>query len=145
MPPHAASLLILLLFSGAIVFGMATSGFPPTNNLPLQPTTSGSLLAQNGSVGSTILFTARQAGLYEINVQVHLTATNNVGTLSVVFACPTIGTFLTLAPNIGTGKDAVSPGQVAFMNLGDTITMVATATGLTGTTYNTFVNVGQLF
>jgi hypothetical protein len=122
--------------------GSPTTGFPPTTP-PLLGITD-TLTGQTGSIVSTPLFTAKYAGLYEFAIQVHLVSTNNAGTLSCVFAVPSIGTVATLAPSVSTGKDAVSTTITAWMNLGDALTIVATATGLTGTTYNVFVNAQQL-
>jgi hypothetical protein len=116
--------------------------FPPIT-LQQQGTTD-TLVGQTGTLGSTAIYTAQVTGMYEINVQVHIVSTNNAGTLSVVFAVPSIGTVLTLAPNIATGKDAISTGLTAWLAKGDQVTAVATATGLTATTYNILVNVGQL-
>lgn len=116
---------------------------PPGTPAPLGVTNS--FLNQNGSIPTTTIFVAPATGLYAINAATHLLATDGAGTLTVTWNSSAVasGPFAA-TPTLSTATDGTTNMRSLWMTAGQTVTIQATAAGVTGTTYNVFVSVIQL-
>jgi hypothetical protein len=97
------------------------------------------LVNQTGSAGPVTVFTAPASGVYSISAQLHLIATNNVGTLTATITPPPSTPPFNNVPSISAGTDGTTRPLPMWLNAGQTVTLTLTATGLTGTTYSIYV------
>jgi hypothetical protein len=122
---------------------MATNGpqFPSGLIPPIGVTAS--LLKLVTTVPTTTMFTATEPGWYLCTPLLHLVSSNGAGTLTGTVTFANSPSF-PLTPTLGSLQDGSSAARAFWMNAGESITISATATGLTGTVFNLQLSVIQL-
>jgi hypothetical protein len=115
------------------------SNFPP--GIPQLTGVTNSILNATAAVSTTVMFTSPITGVWLLGIVVHIVQTDGSGTIAVtgVINNGLGGANLTAAPNLATGADSSSRMQPAWIKEGDSVTIAATVSGLTGTTYDLFV------
>lgn len=117
------------------------SGLPPTdytigNNAVVR---TYQLTGQSGTIGGTNAIFIGLKGMYLVLANTHIVTTNNTGTLTATLTIPRNGT-QAFGPNIASGVDGSSLGQLVYLNVNDQISYTTTASGLTATNYTVSVN-----
>lgn len=120
------------LYNVAVATGTSDSG-------PILVT---SFLNQSGSIPQTTLFTPAVNALYLVSFYWEVLSTNNVGALSLTanWKNPATAVTQSLLANfsVGTGADTRVGNTPILIGAGQPFTVLATATGLTGTVYNVY-------
>lgn len=139
--------------------GTVPNNFPPESVIPIGAGLTGTALNLTATLATTTFFTAPTPGLYLIAVALHVVVTNGAGTLVATVTMPDGSTVVEttiadttkqyailkdLAPG-GGGTDGFMAAVAMWMDAGDVVRVGAVAAGLTGTTYNVFVNTQRLF
>lgn len=105
------------------------------------------------------MFTAPVSGLYLVAFSCHINSTNKAGSIAVTLGTPHAGS-IAIATQSGSGSitaieqdpalggtnpvDGYSAMVPLWMNAGDTITLAAAVSGLTGTNYSLYAAVGRV-
>lgn len=139
--------------------GAGGSNFPPEIPIIGQFNTY-SLTGLTAAVSpAQTMFTAPISGLYLVGFAAHINSTNKAGSIAVTLATPHAGS-IAIATQAGSGtitaieQDPALGGSTAidgfsamipvWMNAGDTITLAAAVSGLTGTNYSLYAVVGRM-
>jgi hypothetical protein len=122
---------------------MATLPQFPTSFLPALGYTR-AVSGLNLSLPSLAVFTCQIPGVYVVSGLCHLLSTNGVGTLTMSIAFPHLNTVASTVVLTAGGQDGTFGTRMVWMNAGDAVSFFTTATGLTGTSYQCFVNVFQV-
>jgi hypothetical protein len=134
------------------------SNFPP-GTPPVGLLETYSLAGQTAAVTTRTMYTAQVAGLYAVGMCCNIVSTNKAGTIALTLGTAHAGA-IAIATQAGSGTitaieqdpalggssaiDGFVPMTPLWMNAGDTVTIAAAVSGLTGTTFNLYVAVQRL-
>jgi hypothetical protein len=138
--------------------GAGGSNFPP-GVPPIGYAETFSLTGQTAALSTKTFYTAPVSGLYLLAMCCNIVTTNKAGSIALTLGTPHAGN-IAIATQAGSGSitaieqdpalggstavDGYSAAVPCWMNAGDTATIAAAVSGLTGTTFNLFLMVQRL-
>jgi hypothetical protein len=138
--------------------GAGGMNFPP-GVPPVGQFETFSITGLTAALTTQTMYTAPVSGLYLVGFSSHINSTNKAGTIAVTMGTPHAGniaiatqsgsgsiTAIELDPALGGTNPVDGFGAMipVWMNAGDTLTLAAAVSGLTGTNYSLFAVVGRV-
>jgi len=125
--------------------GTTPANFPPENVLEIGKIVTGSKLAINGPMPSTVFITAPTTGLYDLAAQFHFVASDGLGTFQAVITLPHSAPVNVTPSAPGINADIAIISRTAWLNAGDQVSISITIPGVGATVYNAYLAILRVF